>query len=278
MNVIISSWPNEVLLHLELSIFKTMQKNTGLLVFALLMFSHFSYSQKADSTKSITHFSGSVSVTNNGISIVPSFSLGKPAAIFILSVRKNRFSFDPDLRFSLAGKPWSFLFWGRYKLVTKDKFKVNTGAHLGLNFKTSVIPIEGDSSETTVTRRYLAGELSPNYFLTKNISVGFYYLYSHGLDAGTIGNTHFITFNTNYSNIKITNQFFLNINPQLYYLKLDAQDGFYFTSSLTAVRKNFPLAVSAIINKEIRSTIAGSKDFLWNISLAYTFNKKYVKL
>ena len=248
------------------------------MLFALLMLSHFSFSQKKDSAKSISHFSGSISITNNGISIVPSFSLGKPAAIFSLSVGKNRYSFEPDLRFSLGGKPWSFLFWGRYKLVTTDKFKMNTGAHLGLNFKTSVIPINGDSSETTVTRRYLAGELSPNYFLSKNFSVGLYYLYSHGLDAGTIGNTHFITFNLNYSNIKITDQFFLNINPQFYYLKLDAQDGIYFTSSLTVAKKNFPLAVSAIINKEIKSNISGSKDFLWNVSLVYTFNKKYVKL
>lgn len=255
-----------------------MKKYTGLMLFALLMLSHFSFSQKKDSAKSISHFSGSISITNNGISIVPSFSLGKPAAIFSLSVGKNRYSFEPDLRFSLGGKPWSFLFWGRYKLVTTDKFKMNTGAHLGLNFKTSVIPINGDSSETTVTRRYLAGELSPNYFLSKNFSVGLYYLYSHGLDAGTIGNTHFITFNLNYSNIKITDQFFLNINPQFYYLKLDAQDGIYFTSSLTVAKKNFPLAVSAIINKEIKSNISGSKDFLWNVSLVYTFNKKYVKL
>lgn len=242
------------------------------------MLSLFSFSQKKDSTKSITHFSGSVSITNNGISIVPSFSLGKPAAIFSLSVGKNRYSFEPDLRFSLAGKPWSFLFWGRYKLVTTDRFKINTGAHLGLNFKTSVIPINGDSSETTVARRYLASELSPNYFLTKKISIGFYYLYSHGLDAGTIGNTHFITFNLNYSNIKITDQFILNINPQFYYLKLDAQDGIYFTSSLTVAKKHFPLAVSTILNKEIKSTISGSKDFLWNISLVYNFNKKYVNL
>ncbi len=255
-----------------------MKKYTGLMLFALLMLSHFSFSQKKDSAKSISHFSGSISITNNGISIVPSFSLGKPAAIFSLSVGKNRYSFEPDLRFSLGGKPWSFLFWGRYKLVTTDKFKMNTGAHLGLNFKTSDIPINGDSSETTVTRRYLAGELSPNYFLSKNFSVGLYYLYSHGLDAGTIGNTHFITFNLNYSNIKITDQFFLNINPQFYYLKLDAQDGIYFTSSLTVAKKNFPLAVSAIINKEIKSNISGSKDFLWNVSLVYTFNKKYVKL
>jgi hypothetical protein len=255
-----------------------MQKNTVLLVVIFLLLAHFSFSQKVDSTKSISYFSGAVGVTNNGISIVPSFSLDKPAVQFNLSMGKNRFSFEPDIRFSLAGKPWSMLFWGRYKLVTNDKFKLNTGAHLGLNFRTSALPINGDSSEATVTRRYLAGELAPNYFLTKNISTGIYYLYSHGLDAGTIGNTHFITFNTNFSNIKLTDQFFIRFNPQFYYLKLDAQDGFYFTSTLTVAKKNFPLSVSSTINKIINTNITGSKNFVWNVSLVYSFSKKYIKI
>ncbi|MGK2863276.1 MAG: hypothetical protein ACSLE0_15195, partial [Chitinophagaceae bacterium] len=223
-----------------------------------------------DSTTSTApFFSGSVSLTNNGISIVPSFSLGKPAAIINLSVGKNKLSFEPDIRFSLSGKPWSMLFWARYKLVTNEKFRMNTGTHLGLNFRTSPQMINGDTTSTTVARRYLAGELFPRVLLTKNISVGIYYLYSHGLDAGTIGNTHFITFNTNFSNLKITDQFFFGVNPQVYYLKLDAQDGFYFTLAFTLAKKNFPFSVSAIINKEIDSNIAGSKDFLWNASLLF---------
>jgi hypothetical protein len=248
------------------------------LFFALLIGTQFSFSQTTDSTKSISHFSGSVGVTNNGISIVPSFSLGKPAAMFNLSMGKNRFSFEPDLRFSLSGKPWSFLFWGRYKLVTKDKFQLNAGTHLGLNFRRSVLPINGDSSEVNVVRRYLAGELYPRVLLTKNISIGIYYLYSHGIDAGTIKNTHFITLNTNFSNIKLSDQFFMKFNPQFYYLKLDAQDGFFFTSTLTVAKRNFPLSVSAIINKRIESNISGNKNFLWNASLIYSFSKKFVKL
>ncbi len=190
---------------------------------------------------------------------------------------KSRLSFEPDFRFSLSGKPWGFLFWGRYKLVTTKKFRMNTGVHLGLNFRTSFLPLNGDSVEATVERRYLAGELSPNYFLSKNISVGMYYLYSHGLDAGTIGNTHFITLNTNFSNIKIINQFFININPQLYYLKLDAQDGIYFSSAFTLAKKNFPFTIQSTINKIIDSRITGSKIFLWNVSLVYSFSKNYLQ-
>ena len=255
-----------------------MQKNTAIFVFVFLLLTHFSFSQKTDSTKNTGYFSGSVSVTNNGISIVPTFSLEKPAALFMLSARKNRFSFDPDIRFSLSGKPWSFLFWARYKLADNDKFKMSAGTHLGLNFRRTVLPINGDSSELNVARRYLAGELYPRVLLTKNISVGIYYLYSNGLDEGTIGTTHFVTFNTNFSNIKLSDQFFINFNPQLYYLKLDAEDGFFFTSSLTVAKKNFPLSVSSIINKRIESDIPGSKDFVWNISLVYSFSKKLLKI
>jgi hypothetical protein len=255
-----------------------MQKKTVFWIHVFLMYTQFAFSQKADSTKNITYFSGLVSVTTNGISIVPSFSLGKPAAIFIMSVGKNKFSFEPDLRFSLAGKPWSFLFWGRYQLVNKEKFKMNTGAHLGLNFRTSVLPINGDSGETTVTRRYLAGELFPRYLITKNIGIGIYYLYSHGLDAGTIRNTNFLTLNVSFSNIKLSKQVFMRIFPQFYYLKLDKEDGFYFTSAFTLAKKNFPLFLSATINKTINSNITGNKDFIWNVSLNYSFFKQYVKL
>lgn len=254
-----------------------MQKNTAILVFVFLLHTYCSFSQKTDSTKSFPYVSGAVSVTNNGISIVPSFSLGKPAVQFNMYMVKKRLSFEPDIRFSLKGKPWSMLFWGRYKVVTSNKFNMNVGAHLGLNFRTSPQLINGDTSTTTITRRYLATELFPRYSLTKNISVGIYYLYSHGLDAGTIGNTNFITFNTNFSNIKITDQFFIGFNPQFYYLKLDAQDGFYFTSTLTAAKKNFPLSVSSTINKIINTNITGSKNFVWNVSLVYAFNKKYLK-
>lgn len=247
------------------------------LLFAFLHVVHGSFSQKPDSIRTPHIFSGSISATNNGISIVPSFSLDKPAVIFNLSMGKKRFSIDPDIRFSMAGRPWSFLFWARYKVVTASKFQLNAGTHLGLNFKTSVLPVNGDSAKLTVTRRYLAGELFPRYLITKNFSIGIYYLYSHGIDPGTIKNTNFLTFQTNFSHIKLPKTFYLRFTPQLYYLKLDQQDGFYFTATTTLAMQNFPLSVSAIVNKIIRSNIAGSKNFVWNVSLVYSFNKKYVE-
>ncbi|HEY6975356.1 MAG TPA: hypothetical protein VH396_03645 [Chitinophagaceae bacterium] len=111
-----------------------------------------SFAQKIDSTKSITHFSGAAGITNNGISLIPTFSLGKPAAIFDMSIG-GKFSFDPELTFSLKGKPWYFLFWFRYKLVNSSRFRMHVGTHLGLNFKDAALA-DDDSTKVTIAERY----------------------------------------------------------------------------------------------------------------------------
>jgi len=59
----------------------------------------------ADSTRKIYHISGAVAVTQNGFSVIPMFTLGKPAAFFDLSVGNVRLAFEPQLRFSLEGRP-----------------------------------------------------------------------------------------------------------------------------------------------------------------------------
>lgn len=68
------------------------------------------------------------------------------------------------------------------------------------------------------------------------------------------------------------------VAPQFYYLKQDERDGFYVTSKLTLAKRNFPLSISAIINKTIQTDITAGKNFVWNESLIYSFNKKYVKI
>jgi hypothetical protein len=251
-----------------------------ILLLILLNSSLFVFPQSTTSpaagTETPAHFNGAVTLTNNGISFIPTFSLGKPAVIFDLSAGK-RLSFDPQLRFALEGKPWSFLFWWRYKLITNEKFRFTVGAHPALSFKTMVIPAESGTKEIIYTQRYLAGELSPNYFISKNISIGFYYLLSHCFEKDGTNFTHFLTFNANFSSINLSGNTYIRFNPQIYYLKMDKYDGYYFSSSMTLARRNFPLSISALINKVIKTEITASKDFVWNASLIYTFNSKYNK-
>ncbi len=247
-----------------------------LLLIIFLILTHLAYSQKVDSVKFVNHFGGGVSITNNGISLLPNLTLGEPAMIFDMSVGR-RLSFEPQFRFSLEGKPWTFLFWWRYKLIETEKVRMNIGAHPAILFAQDTSTINGSVEDILISKRYVAGEISPSYLLTKNISIGIYYLYSHGFDAGTTKNVHFVTINFKLANIKLFGQFYMNFHPQAYYLRMDENDGYYITSTWTLARKNFPLSISGIINKTVQTNIAASKSIVWNISLNYSFNKEYVK-
>lgn len=249
------------------------QKNTRLLVFIFLMLANSSFSQNTDSTNTVRHFSGSIAATNNGISLIPTFSLNDPAVLFNFSIGGDKLSFEPDIRFAMEGKPWSFLFWWRYR-IRNEKFTMTFGAHPAINFRTIVSPTDG--SKTIAARRFIAAELAPNYLVSKNISIGLYYLAARGFDINTPKHTHFVTINSNFKNIELGNQLLAQIIPQLYYLSQDAVDGIYFTSTFNLAKRNFPFSLQSIINKEIESEIIGTKTFVWNVSLIFSFNKKYV--
>ncbi len=253
-----------------------MKRTPTLLLLFLICIAELCSAQKSDSTTTTFHVSGAAYLTNNGISLVPSFSLGRPAVMVLMSLGGKKVSFDPDIRFSLDGKPWVMLFWARYKPFREGKFRLNTGVHLGLNYRTSTVDINNTPVEANIVRRYLAAELAPNYFVAKNISIGAYILSSLGVDNGTVRNTHFITLNSNFSHIPIVKKVYLGLVPQVFYLSQDGNEGLFFTATFTLAKKNFPLSISAIINKELRSTIPGGKDFIWNLSLVYSFNKNYV--
>ncbi len=72
----------------------------ALLSFAIFSLTIVSFSQARDEPEPAGHFGGAVTITNNGISFIPNFTLGKPAAIFDLSVGKRNLSFEPQFRFA----------------------------------------------------------------------------------------------------------------------------------------------------------------------------------
>lgn len=248
-----------------------------LLISLLLSLAFVSFSQSVESTKAPAHFGGNVTLTNYGISFIPNFTLGKPAAIFDMSAGRGKLSFEPQFRFALTGKPWSFVFWWRYKLVNNEKFLVNIGGHPSVTFKTNSFLIDGVSTEKTVASQYLAGELAPNYLLSKSSSIGIYYFYGYGLSKDVIRNTHMLSLRGSFSNIKLSKEIFLKLNPQVYYLRMADKEGTYFSSSLTLAKRNFPLSVSTLFNQTIKTEILAGKNFIWNVSLVYSFNKEYVE-
>ncbi|WP_339750572.1 hypothetical protein [Algoriphagus aquimarinus] len=228
--------------------------------------------------KFLDDFRGTASVTQNGISLVPSFSLGKPALLFDLKLTREKLSFEPDMRFSLEGKPWSFIFWFRYKAIENKRFSLRLGAHPALNFRTVNIIRNNQPEELLEARRYLGAEVAPTYKISDKVGIGAYYLYGHAFDEG-VKNTHFMVLNSYFNNLHVSEKLYFNISPQAYYLLTDDLKGFYFVGFVSLIKKDFPISVSAILNKAIDTEIVPEDDFTWNISLVYSFggNKRLSK-
>ncbi len=250
-----------------------MSCNRIILVFFL--FSQFAFtptilSQKPDTLKVPDRFNGTVSLTNNGISLIPTFSLGDPAILFDLKYTRGKFSIEPDMRFSLDAKPWSFIFWLRYKAIQSDRFSLRVGAHPAYNFTEGTVIDDGEEREIIDARRFFAGELAPTYHISTNIDLGLYYLYGHGLD-NTATHNHFLVLNAFFNNIDLFEELYLNFSPQIYYLKQDDLEGIYAVTFLALGWRNFPFSIGSTLNKAINTQIQPEDDFVWNISLVYKF-------
>lgn len=251
--------------------------NRTLLLVVFLLTGYYSYSQTTDDTKATNNFTGAVTVTTKGLSTFPNLTLGKPAAILDLSMGGKKLRFEPTLRFALEGKPWSFIFWCRYELLKTEKFQFKLGAHPAYSFKTISVTQNGTAKEILRAQQFLAGEISPLFNVARNISLGPYYIHAWGLEKDITQNSDYIAFRINFTSIKLTDKFLMRLMAQAYYLKLDANDGFYINSTLTLARRNFPFSMSSTINQSFQSTIPG-ENFLWNINLTYSFNTRYIKL
>ncbi|MDE3214689.1 MAG: hypothetical protein KGM98_15780 [Bacteroidota bacterium] len=234
--------------------------------------------QKSVITPPSSHFSGEVTLTNNGISLIPTFTLNKPAVIVDLALGKGRLSFEPEFSFGLDGKPWNFLFWWRYKIAEDSRFKLNIGVHPAFAFRTASFTTNGVSQEYTVAQRYLAGEIVPSYSLSSHVSIGIYYLYSMGLTRDATASNHFLTLNASFDNLALGPVYRVSFTPQVYYLNLAGTDGFYITHTLALTRKDFPLSLTSTLNKALHTHVDPKQDFVWNVAIIYSFSNNYVKV
>lgn len=242
----------------------------GLLAFAFASAAHPATAQHTPTNH--TQVGGAVTVTNKGISLIPALTLGKPAAIFDVGITDGggALAFEPQFRFGLDGKPWSFIFWGRYRPLREGRFRLTIGAHPSLTFKTVTVTTSGTPHSAIVTRRYFAGDVYPSLVVAKHLSAGPYYFYAHGLDAEAFQHTHFVGARATLADVPIADRFFIHFAPQFYYLWMDGEDGVYVTSLLTLGNRAVPVSIATLLNSPIRSSIAGGQQFLWNVSVIYT--------
>ena len=85
----------------------------------------------------------------------------------------------------------------------------------------------------------------------------------------------FVNFITGITKIPLFSSYSFNVTPQVYYLKSDKDDGYYFNSNVVLAKQNSPFVLMYMLNKEIRSNVVGSVNFDWNLSLLYNFKNKF---
>lgn len=98
-----------------------------------------------------------------------------------------------------------------------------------------------------------------------------YYLFGHGFESSVPDQTHYLSLYSSFPDISLFSDLYLNLRPQVYYLKIDDIDGFYVATEVALGLRDIPVTISSTINKIIDSEITGNDDPLWNVSLNYTF-------
>ncbi len=231
--------------------------------------------QLADSIRHLTTFSGSIGLTNNGFSIIPTFSLNSPATIMNFYWRKGRFSFDPDIRLVPDLSKGGLLFWFRYRLIEQKKFSLRVGVHPAFTLVHRTVSNNGTDSRITEMLRFVAGEVVPAYQITPKWTISAVYLQGHGLQRNGPQRTHVLFLNNSFANINVGGNFQLTLVPSVFWLNVDGATGSYFTGTAILAKKNLPFTLQSTINQTFRANIPGNQPFMWNVLLAYNFSKTY---
>jgi hypothetical protein len=249
--------------------------NLLILSFLFTFLTRFTSAQTADSTSRITKFSGLVGITTNGFSIIPSFSLNRPAVITQLAWRKKRFSFEPDIRLVPDASKGGVLLWLRYRLIENKKFALRVGVHPAFNLIRRTYTEDGTTKEITEMLRFAAFEVVPSYQFNKYFGVSATYLQGHALQKWGPQLTKVLFLNTSITNIGLGKQLIFNLFPSVFFLQTDGYRGDYLTVTGVLAHKKLPFSLQSTINQTFTANLPGNQDFMWNVGVNYNFSKQY---
>jgi hypothetical protein len=251
------------------------------LIFFSIVFAQVAFAQDEEAVEpTVYNFNGNISVTQNGFSFIPTFSLDKPAAVAILSLSKDRFSLEPQFRFELDGmRPWSVIAGWRYKIIDQERFNVRVGGQFpAWAFITTRTRTDDGVRYTEITsQRFLPLEMLTSYSLSEKFSLGTYWLHSWDLEnANQLGTADYFALLGSLRNVGIGQKVLFSWNPQVFYLRIDDERGYYTAHTFTLGLKEVPFTIGSTFNKEISSEI-GAAPFNWNINIAYNFGGTFEK-
>jgi len=223
--------------------------------------------EEADSTRNPLKVSGTVSLNSNGIAPIPAFSLGKPALIAALSLKKNRFSYDPQLSYGLDIRPWIIDNWLHYRVIEKPEFELKTG------FDASMFFSEYKTPDEVILRgqRYATFELAGIYKMSRKSSLSFVTWYDRGLDKGTLIG-YFFNLVADRSDISVGKHLLMDINVQIFYIDYTGKnDGLFISPKISSSVRNLPFSITFQAIQTVNSNISPFPKFRWNLGLAYSF-------
>jgi hypothetical protein len=247
--------------------------NRSVLVCCLLLIASIvSAQEKKDSTLAVFQFSGTLSLTSNAISPIPAFSLEKPAILGFLSLRKRRFSYDPEMAFSIKGVPWFLNNCFRYQVVDKTRFKFRTGLIWGVANTYPEVIKNGVNRTITQAERFIWLELMPKYKISEKVAFSSTIWSGYNFDPGSVKRINFISLIGNFTKVPLKQNFYFNFFPQVFYLTIDGiSDGFFVSGNFGIGHTKLPIVLSSQINQTLTTTLSPDPGFKWNVSLSYSF-------
>jgi len=222
--------------------------------------------ESTESKKSTLKAGCNFSINTNGISSIPSFSLGAPAVIAAPTFTKGRFNYEPVLAYDLDIQPWFIDNWFRYKIIDRPKFEFRTGLNFSMYFSDYKLP-----DETILqAQRYWAVEFTTFYRPTVNSFISAAYWNDRGQDPGTITG-HYLSLMGERSEIGIGKSLLLAANMHLFYINYNGNnDGLFISPKVTTSVRNLPFALFFHVIQAITSNISPFPGFSWNLGFSYT--------
>jgi hypothetical protein len=220
--------------------------------------------KKSDTTVRIN---GKIILANAGFAPVPAFSFNSPIAMGFLTIKKRRFSYDPDFSIGLNGQPWMYNNWFRFLFVDRQKLTLSTGVNPSLFFRAQRT-ITGEQFFHAL--RNLTFEMAADHKFSDVISLRMTYMFIHAFDNGALSG-NFIDISSSLLLISIPKVVAVNLKQEIFYFNFTGTvDGVFTSASVSLVHHSVPLSLYGQFVLPIWSAFP-VKSFQWNAGLAYTF-------
>jgi hypothetical protein len=217
--------------------------------------------------------------TNNGVSIVPAFSLGRPAYVWVGKMGNEKWTLEPEIRTSYDLEPWSAVVWARYAHQTASGWRYQGGMHYALIFRAVEEEVDGSTLRTYSATRNVGTQFTAFKSLGNGYGVSAFALAAKGVYKGapeSLVQLHSIMLTTPKMNVGKVE---IGLTPQMYYLNVFGPQGVFYAGYYNISKQGSPWAITGLFTqpfwKEESLVVA---PVVWNIGLTYSMKNTHEKI